>query len=188
MLVVGGFEADVGYGYNTKDPFHQGLGIFDLTNMQWKDQYDADAEAYVTPKVIKEGITMGGVYPQKWDNPLVEHWIIRDSSSDTIPKSSTHRSNAGLIAGSVVGGVVALALVVSLIALCWRRRYLKTTQHESSLPDKTSQSTSPGDRHQTPAHGKAGVDGRHRRYEMEPRQLDNIIWTGKGRKSSSQTQ
>jgi hypothetical protein len=188
MLVVGGFEADVGYGYNTKDAFPQGLGIFDLTDMQWKDQYDADAESYVTPKVIKEGIAMSGMYPQKWDNPLVESWIIRDKSSDITPKSSKHRSSAGLIAGSVVSGVVALALMVSLMTLCWRRRYLKASQQGLQSPDKTSQTTSPRGNHLNPAHGKVGLDGRHRRYEMEPRQIDNDIWTGKGRKSSSQTQ
>jgi len=35
------------------DPAPQGLLIFDMTAMQWKDSYDANAAAYESPEVIK---------------------------------------------------------------------------------------------------------------------------------------
>jgi hypothetical protein len=179
MLVVGGFEADVGYGYNTKDAFPQGLGIFDLTNMQWKDQYDADAEPYITPKIIKESISETGMYPKTWDDPLVESWIVGEKSTDIAAKESRKQNNTGLIAGSVIGGVFAAAIFLSLIVLCWRRHASKSIAAEPQSPNKTSQSTSPEENHLSPTQGKVGVDGRHRRYESETRPPDNEHRTGR---------
>lgn len=31
------------------DPWDQGLGIFDLSAMEWRDRYDSNAGAYVSP-------------------------------------------------------------------------------------------------------------------------------------------
>ena len=32
------------------DPWPQGLGIFDMSAMEWKANYDPEAKAYVSPK------------------------------------------------------------------------------------------------------------------------------------------
>ena len=37
----------------TLDPFAKGLGVFDMTEMRWKDSYDANALAYRTPEAVK---------------------------------------------------------------------------------------------------------------------------------------
>lgn len=52
MLTIGGAEE---FGnWQLADPYPQGLGIFDMAELQWKDSYDADAAAYQTPQVIKK--------------------------------------------------------------------------------------------------------------------------------------
>lgn len=47
MIVVGG---DSG---RAKDTFPKGLGVFDMTDLTWKDSYDAGAAEYDSPQVIK---------------------------------------------------------------------------------------------------------------------------------------
>ncbi|KAH0423054.1 kelch repeat protein [Colletotrichum camelliae] len=55
LITVGGVNPTLpaNQHLSTKDPLDQGLGIFDLTNLQWKTQYDHDADAYDSPDVIK---------------------------------------------------------------------------------------------------------------------------------------
>ena len=74
MVVVGGSQVIADYT-TTPDPWTMGLGIFDLTEMVWSSQYDAQAPAYVTPQVVKQYYSQNGLYPPTWDSPLVESWI-----------------------------------------------------------------------------------------------------------------
>ncbi|KAF4889657.1 Kelch repeat-containing protein [Colletotrichum fructicola] len=55
LITVGGVDPTLlsSQLLSTKDPLDQGLGIFDLTKLQWKTQYDHDAAAYDSPDVIK---------------------------------------------------------------------------------------------------------------------------------------
>lgn len=39
--------------FRDKDTFPQGVGVFDLTDLEWKDQYDAGASSYDSPDVVK---------------------------------------------------------------------------------------------------------------------------------------
>jgi hypothetical protein len=176
MLVVGGLEADVLPEYNTKDPFPQGLGIFDLTEMQWKNQYDADADPYVTPQIIKEGIASTGEWPQTWDDPLIATWIKGDTSRD-VPSpdpdddQSGSRGNIGVIAGSAVGGIIGAALIICAIVLIWRRRE-RIFQCARQRPQAPTQIYPHLDLHEgrsNLARRRTGHDERHRRYEMRPR-------------------
>ena len=54
MVLVGGFN----YTHSVKtdqadpDPWAQQIAVFDMTALQWKDRYDASAEAYTTPEII----------------------------------------------------------------------------------------------------------------------------------------
>lgn len=55
MLSIGGLDANtVNDGKDLIDPIAQGLEIFDLTEMTWSSQYDANALPYTTPKVVKD--------------------------------------------------------------------------------------------------------------------------------------
>ncbi|KAK8248308.1 hypothetical protein HDK77DRAFT_224807 [Phyllosticta capitalensis] len=56
MVVVGGY--DLSKGGNTSltdsDPWLNGLGVFDLTDLKWKSSYNASASAYDSPQMVKD--------------------------------------------------------------------------------------------------------------------------------------
>ena len=62
MIVVGGnimtqqaiSENNGTWPYSVVDPWPQGLGVFDITDMEWKDSYDAGAGPYRTPEMVKQ--------------------------------------------------------------------------------------------------------------------------------------
>lgn len=66
MLSIGGIDANiVNNGSLLTDPMSQGLEIFDLTEMAWSSQYDANAAPYMTPQFIKE------FYSAKYVKPVL---------------------------------------------------------------------------------------------------------------------
>lgn len=56
MVTVGGIDGYLGppASWDDQDPFPQGLGIFDLVDLEWKDTFDADASDYRTPDTVQE--------------------------------------------------------------------------------------------------------------------------------------
>ena len=59
MLVIGGQsfnQSSVSGDIVEQDKFAQGLGVFDLTDLEWKSSYDPNTEPYRTPDMIKEYI------------------------------------------------------------------------------------------------------------------------------------
>ena len=58
MLTIGGLNLGKKNrsGWQDQDPFPQGLGIFNITNMEWvkNGDYKADAEEYRTPQVLQQ--------------------------------------------------------------------------------------------------------------------------------------
>jgi hypothetical protein len=142
MVVVGGLNPNA---FNlVPDIWPQGLGIFDLSAMEWKSQYDASAPAYVTPDVVKSWYKQNGRYPASWDDPVVKSWFIdasANTSANANPSSSSH-SSTGAIVGGVVGGVVGLLLVGALTWFLVRRRRPRTAVMEKEIQ--------PGEEHQKP--------------------------------------
>ena len=61
MIVVGGIIApfDSSKTWHDPDPFAQGLGIFDMTDLTWMSSYDANAAPYVTPEIVKDWYRKG---------------------------------------------------------------------------------------------------------------------------------
>ena len=53
------------------DPWTQSIGIFDMTEMRWTDGYNAIAEDYVTPDVVRAWYADKGPYPN-WDSDDVK--------------------------------------------------------------------------------------------------------------------
>ena len=53
MLSIGGVNP-LDTKTTSQDSAMHGLQIFDLTEMQWNDQYDAKAARYSTPQVVKD--------------------------------------------------------------------------------------------------------------------------------------
>lgn len=59
MIIIGGVDPDadpVGAadgGDEPRDPWAEGIGIFDMTTLKFKDSYESKAKPYEPPEVIK---------------------------------------------------------------------------------------------------------------------------------------
>lgn len=80
MVAVGGIPPSLPIDSFTKDPWRQGLRVFDMTALEWVDGYDANAQAYETPQVVKEYIEMNGRYPAEWNDDVIRGWVMREES------------------------------------------------------------------------------------------------------------
>lgn len=60
MIMIGGFDQDqlvpvYPDNWNSSpDPWEQGIGVFDMTELQIKDAYNASASAYVSPDIVAQ--------------------------------------------------------------------------------------------------------------------------------------
>lgn len=60
MIVIGGFDArtfhdDIRTAWNdSADPWNQGIGVFDMSLLEWKDSYQANGSNYAQPQAIRE--------------------------------------------------------------------------------------------------------------------------------------
>ena len=155
MISIGGQIANstaTAKNPNIPDPWHNGIGIFDMTAMEWKAKYDADAAPYVTPDVVKTYHQQNGRYPAKWDNDLVKAWFtetkskpenptttadVPSTTSTPAPNSEEKNSGSktGAIAGGTVGGVAALA-IISLLAFFLVRRQRRGAEKDTYKYEK----------------------------------------------------
>ena len=57
MVIIGGmdptYSLDGLSDNHEKDPWTNGIGVFDMTAFRFKDSYQANAERYKTPEIIK---------------------------------------------------------------------------------------------------------------------------------------
>ncbi|KAK8135305.1 hypothetical protein PG984_003245 [Apiospora sp. TS-2023a] len=140
MLSVGGAEYAWGDQYLEpildSDPWKQGLGIFDLTDMAWKNQYNAGADPYDTPGMVRDWYAQGGIDSVSWANNEIKAMFnpgtnktVNPTSSDTPSTTESGRESSsnnpntapdnkldrnGIIVGITVGGVVGVALIIAL--------------------------------------------------------------------------
>lgn len=135
MVIIGGFRAD-GRDRVVGDNWSLGLGVFDLSEMVYKDGYDADASGYTSPDVVKRWYAKNGPMAKDISEDvkgLFDRSSTADSSvSSSVPtsteiqpssdSSSSGSVNTGAIAGGVVGGVVVLVAIIAGIWICIRRR------------------------------------------------------------------
>ena len=47
----------------SKDPWDEGLGVFDVTDMEWKNGYDANDPPHGTPNIVKAYYKTNGLEP-----------------------------------------------------------------------------------------------------------------------------
>lgn len=165
MLVVGGTNGYLGFptSLTNTDPWKQGLGVFDLTDMTWSSSYDPDAAEYDSPSLVKTWYSQGGLDSVTWASDELKTIFVggtnssntngngtsssnsgdgngsgssgSGSSSSGDSSSAGSSSNTGAIAGGVVGGVVGLALIA---LLCWfiaRRRKTKYAAASQNAPE-----------------------------------------------------
>ncbi|KAK0623789.1 hypothetical protein B0T14DRAFT_517058 [Immersiella caudata] len=147
VLSVGGVNDTY---YNTKDNAPQGLQVFDMTRLVWKDDYDAGAAEYVRADVIADWYKNGGLDNVYWSSREVESLFVRDGVPGTKNNGTSPDGNdpsggsnvpVGAIAGGVVGGVVGLGIIGALVWWFLRRRSQKPKHHHEATQEEQ---TKPG--------------------------------------------
>ncbi|OHW93407.1 kelch repeat protein [Colletotrichum incanum] len=116
--------------FRDPDTFPQGVGVFDLTDLSWKDEYSADASNYDSPEAIKTWYNEGNLASVEYSEGVEglmksgtsgSSFFSGSDSGSTSNDSGSSSTNTGAIAGGVVGGVVGVALI-GLAAFCLMRR------------------------------------------------------------------
>ncbi|KAK3389671.1 hypothetical protein B0H63DRAFT_556790 [Podospora didyma] len=178
MLSIGGENDGLGTGprYVERDLFSQGLGIFDLTNLTWSTDghYDAEAEAYKSPKIVQEWYAKANLSKIAWTSDELKSLFITANgtsqpnqvNNDTTPPSDTTtkdtgsgggESTGGLSSGAkiaigVVAAMIGVALAIGATVYMTKRRYRKKLAAEgvyipsSSREDKLQGDASPESR------------------------------------------
>lgn len=112
------------------DPWDQGLGVFDMTTMQWTDGYDAHAKPYTTPQVIKDWYRNNGLFPN-WDDAKVRTLFESKSQDHTLSAQfSTHKA--------------CFCLQVQP-KLASSRRRATATQESAAIPARATPAPSPAE-------------------------------------------
>ena len=131
------------------DPWRHGLGIFDMTELRWRDSYDPDLPAYTTPTAIKSIYARQGKFPKQCSDPTVqklftEKQVISNMTSqnpnstppesEAAPSSPQNRVNQASIAGATDGSVAMfIFLITSLIFYPRFRRRRRSEQSQRGL-------------------------------------------------------
>ncbi|KAF6823127.1 kelch repeat protein [Colletotrichum musicola] len=113
MIVVGGDSR------RAIDTFPKGLGVFDMTDLIWKDSYDAGA-AETTSRMHSICLLGNRGVADFKDHGLKD--LFNSSRSQEPSDSKETQLPVGAIAGGVVGGVSLVALVLAVILILRRRR------------------------------------------------------------------
>ena len=78
MIIIGGYVDGLISGAGIPDPWPNGIGIYDLSELKWQSLYDASAESYITPTAVK-AYNVAHPSPKTWSNPIVEDWFAAKS-------------------------------------------------------------------------------------------------------------
>lgn len=125
------------YNMGVLDPWYQGIGVYDLSVMKWKDSYDPGAAQYVTPDVVKAYYRDNDMTDFAWESELVKEWF-SSKVGTTHPgdRSDSGGSNVGAIAGGVVGGLVSIGLISALVFFFLRRKRTRSNRRRWDVNDK----------------------------------------------------
>ncbi|KXH36540.1 kelch repeat protein [Colletotrichum nymphaeae SA-01] len=131
MIVVGGrtTSKSVGNleGWALRDPWPQGLGLFDLAEWTWKDDYNASAGAYRSHEEIQRWYREKGVSSVSWSSEEVKTFFVPTVKTTPIPtaiptvmppampRATEASSNA--IAGAAI--VAIILAVLAFLAIMW---------------------------------------------------------------------
>ncbi|KAL8371737.1 hypothetical protein RB595_001507 [Gaeumannomyces hyphopodioides] len=140
MISVGGAACSVGFpqSLTEPDPWRQALGVYDMTDLEWKVGFDGTRPAYRTPQVVKDWYAQGGQKAVSWSSDAVQGLFSTGAWPDPPPGSPPARPNtpgstanqatpsSGLSTGATAGiaaGVAAGALMIAgLLAFAFLRR------------------------------------------------------------------
>lgn len=115
------------------DAFPQGIGLFDMTTLEWTTRYDPDAGEYRRHETIGEWYQEGGgASTMEWASPEVKALFGTggQGGNSTSPNGDDGGGPPiGPIVGGVVGGVVVIAAIVGIL---WFLRRRKRRQREQT--------------------------------------------------------
>lgn len=132
MLSYGGVDGGPGLrsANITADPWKQGLGVFNMSEMKWTESYDPNATDYESPAAVRDWYARGGMGTVVWKSDEVKGLFINgssttygssNSSSTSSPQQTSSRKTGGIVGGTV-GGVVAVTVLGVAAFLVLRRR------------------------------------------------------------------
>ncbi|KAK3985742.1 kelch repeat-containing protein [Cladorrhinum sp. PSN332] len=137
VLSIGGNFEDGNWG--EPDPANRGLLLFDMTALEWKNDYDANAAPYERADAIKTLYENGSFsHNIQWSSEKVQQMFAvqnppAPSASEAPTGNKSSSTPAGTIAGGVVGGIAGLALVAIIAWLLFRRKRKQDSGSKSQL-------------------------------------------------------
>jgi hypothetical protein len=91
------------------DPWPNGMGIFDMTELTWGSTYNATAAPYVPSKPVSAYYSSSSRYPTAWASQDLKT-IFKDTGTTTVTNTtSTATPKKHTNAGPVVGGLALIA-------------------------------------------------------------------------------
>lgn len=153
MLIVGGLPPNANDPPKNADIWPLGLGVFDLSQMVFKDRFDADASAYISPEVVSSWYDKNGYVTRNASEEVAQLFTkaktsgssnsTSNSNNDTSSVNDgssvkTGKSNAGAIVGSVVGAVVVIAAIVAGLWFFFRHRRRQGGQKQRVMDQNQS--------------------------------------------------
>jgi hypothetical protein len=145
MIVIGGTSNDDSWitgndvtgTQSYKDPWPWGIGVFDMSRMEWASEFNPNLGPYTTPVMVAAGIAANGSEPASWGSDdlkkVFSHTILTQSSSSPSGSSSSSTSTStsstlstGAIAGIAIGAVALLLLGV--LGLFFLRRHQRRSR------------------------------------------------------------
>ena len=156
MIVVGGTSNDDSWQTGTdktaatynQDPWPWGLGVFDMSKMQWASEFNPELAGYVTPDVVLAGIKANGASPATWSSSDIENVFTYNTlnqtsnstsgSSGTTPSSSPSSGpGGGAIAGIAIGAVAVILILIGVL-LCIRRSKRQSRARHNPYPHESN--------------------------------------------------
>ncbi len=116
MILIGGLDPtkdsvpDAAFLSSPKDPWEQGIGVFDMSTLQWKSSYQASASVYARPEPVWQHYQKHGRNPPStWSNPEVQRLFDSNSTtnpdSDPLPPPPNTKRNARQLGRGAVAGI-----------------------------------------------------------------------------------
>ncbi|KAK4149394.1 hypothetical protein C8A00DRAFT_18906 [Chaetomidium leptoderma] len=153
MLNIGGHNGSFG----DQDPAPQGLLLFDMTEMKWKDSFNADAADYERAATIKTWYSDNSLDAVQWSSDEVRQMFKIKSTDPPSPSSTADPSTSatsepqpqsgtpvGAIAGGVIGGVAGIAILAAVVWMLMRRRRNTDPDPDPGLEVDDNQNTHGG--------------------------------------------
>lgn len=159
MLSIGGFPLDKTNKPTSvpesTDPWTNGIGIFDMTEMNWSSSYDASALPYEQSMPVKQYYS-SNPEPPTWNDPALAGVFAKSSSNSTNKSSSSehHGTNTGAIVGGVIGGLAGICAILALALFFLRRKRRQSRDKRQPSSNAAEETTKYHPVHEMPAEPK----------------------------------